>query len=420
MSNTIGESISRLFEYSGARIHRVNYQGDIGPHVAKCLWGVMKNNLDPSNVEDLGDAYVMGAQAYEENPEAKAEIEDINQRLYAKDPALRDIYDSGRAASLKHFGKLYEILGSVFDRLFFESETAPLGAEIVEKHPGVFEKSDGAQVFRGEKYGLHTRVFITAKGTPTYEAKELGLVELKRKEFPFDLSIVTTAIEQNGFFEVIEQVVALLWPELHGKYTHVAHGMMRFAEGKMSSRKGNVITGESLLAELVESARERAKESRAEDVGKLAEQVAVAAIKYQVLKQRSGKDIIFNREQALSLEGDSGPYIQYAHARASAILEKAKAEGVDSRTNDGVAPSDLARLVRRFPEIVERAGLSRESHLVTTYILEIASAFNRWYSEEQIVDGTDAAPHKLALTAAVQRTLKNGLWLLGIPAPEKM
>lgn len=407
MSNTIGESLTRLFEVTGAKVTRVNYQGDVGPHIAKALWGLQKNNLDASNVGDLGTAYVAGAAAYEEDPVAKAEIDDINQRLYAGDASLQELYKIGRATSLKHFDELYKILGTKFDRLFFESETAPLGLKIIEQHPEVFEKSDGAIVFHGENHGTHTRVFVTSKGTPTYEAKELGLIELKQKEFPFDLAITTTAKEQDGFFQVIESLVPLIWPSLAGRYLHVSHGMMRFVSGKMASRKGNVITGESLIEDLTKAARDR-------------EDVAVGAIKYTVLKSGSGKDIIFDPEQSLSLEGDSGPYLQYARVRAVSLIQKAKDAGVEAGTQDAPAQATtLERVLIHYADAVERAAKEMEPHYVTTYLTELAAAFNSWYAQEKVIGGPH--PHYgVFLCEAVERTLAQGLEVLGIPTPEEM
>ena len=413
MSNAIGESIVRLLEAAGAKVVRVNYQGDIGPHVAKAIWGLKKNKLDASDIKDLGVAYVAGAAAYEEDPAAKIEIEDINQRLYAGDKTLQDIYNTGRAASLKHFDELYKVLGTKFDRLYFESETAPLG------RPEVFEESDGAVVFKGEKYGAHTRVFVTSKGTPTYEAKELGLIELKQKEFPFDLAVTTTATEQDGFFQVIEKIVPLLWPALKDKYVHVSHGMMRFASGKMASRKGNVITGESLLEDLTKAARGR-------------EDVAVGAIKYTVLKSGNGKDIIFDPEKSLSLDGDSGPYLQYALVRARALLRKAKEAGIEAKEpqQDGKTwPSgperrpdgalSLERVLIHYSDAVARAAKELEPHYLTTYLTELAAAFNSWYASERVIGG-EHPQYGIFLTQAVERTLAEGLRLLGIPTPEEM
>ena len=418
MSNAIGESISRLLQFSGANIIRANYQGDVGPHVAKTVWAV-KNSKVPGG--SWGDAYIIGNKAYETDEMAKKEIDEINAVVYSRaDSVVNAIYDEGREASLKHFEKIYEILGTKFDHYFFESETAGKGMAIVEAHPEVFESSDGAVVYKGEKAGLHTRVFITSKGLPTYETKELGLAELKSEKVTVDESITVTAHEQADYFKVVLAAMNEVMPDIAKKVQHVTHGMMRFAEGKMSSRTGNVITGESLLNDLIEEAKKRAAGSRADDKENLAEQVAVAAIKYQVLKQASGKDIIFDRERALSLEGDSGPYLQYAHARTRAVVEKASGQNISPRFDEHAEISDLTRLLHRFPEIVLRAAEEREPHHLTTYLTEVAALFNRWYATQHILDGSNAQAHKVAITNAVCCTLKNGLWLLGIPAPEKM
>jgi arginyl-tRNA synthetase len=203
--------------------------------------------------------------------------------------------------------------------------------------------------------------------------------------------------------------------------------MMRFAEGKMSSRKGNVVTGESLLAELADAAKERAAESRALDHEKLAQEIAVAAIKYQVLKQAAGKDIVFDRDRALSLEGDSGPYLQYAYARTHAILSRAQTAAIKAHLDHAFISTDLpdrqaglTRLLTRFPTIVARAAAHYEPHYLATYLIEIASAFNSWYGQVQILDQGKDEPHKVAVVQAVSHTLKSGLSLLGIPAPERM
>ena len=413
MSNAIGESLSRLLQFSGAEVYRANYQGDVGPHVAKAIWGKMqKPELS------WGEAYALGSNEYEAH---KENIDALNQKVYDKsDEQVSRLYAEGRKQSLAHFEDLYKILGTKFDHYFFESETAPRGVALVKTRSDVFEKSDGALVYKGEKVGLHTRVFITSKGLPTYEAKDLGLAQLKAEIWSFDTSITVTAHEQAEYFAVVLAAMEEVLPDIAPKISHVSHGMMRFAEGKMSSRTGNVITGESLLTDLTEAAKVRAAESRADDKGKLAQDVAVAAIKYQILRQASHKDIIFDRERALSLEGDSGPYLQYAHARASGIVEKAKEQGVSGRVDAKVEMNDLARLLHRFPEIVEYAANEREPHLLTTYLLDIAGHFNSWYAQVYILDGSADAPHKVALADAVRRTLKNGLWILGVPAPEKM
>lgn len=421
MNNAIGESAARLLEFFGTSIIRANYQGDIGLHVAKAMYVLLEKKLENPTAQEIGAAYVEGSRLYEEDSDAKLKIDALNIELYAADDAnIRALYLRGRQTCLDAFEKIYALLGTKFQHYFFESETAPRGIDIVKKHPEVFEESQGAIIFPGEKYGLHTRVFLTRAGLPTYEAKDLGLAALKRDTVQFDRSITVTASEQNDYFAVVKKAIELCMPELAGKIQHQSHGMMRFAEGKMSSRKGNIVTGESLIADVKEVALERAKESRAADKTQLAEQVAVAAIKYQILKQAPGKDIVFDKERALSLEGDSGPYIQYAHARACAVVEKAKEAGLALSLSEDVVQSEVARLLIRLPGIAERAARGLEPQLVANYVVQLAASFNSWYAAVHILDGTEAAGGKAALADAIRATLERALWLLGIPAPEKM
>jgi len=403
MSNTIGESIARLLELTGAKVLRANYQGDVGPHVAKAIWGKLQK-------PDLswGDAYVYGSEQYESR---KEEADALNKKIYEKsDAVVNKLYDEGRKKSLEHFEELYKTLGTKFDFYFFESETAPLGLEIIKKHSNLFEQSEGATVFHGK----HTRVFITSKGLPTYEAKELGLAELKQEKSPADEYITVTAQEQRGFFEVVFEAIEKIFPNLKNKLKHISHGMMRFAEGKMSSRLGNVITGESLLEDLQKATRGRID-------------VAVGAIKYAVLKQGSGKDIIFDPEKSLSLEGDSGPYLQYARVRAFSLLKKAEAEGLlaegkawpSGLERPPSAALPLERILVHFPEVVARAAQELEPHYVTTYLTELASAFNSWYATERVIGGKNPQ-YGVLLASAVEQTLSKGLSILGIPVPEEM
>ncbi|MBC7836710.1 arginine--tRNA ligase [Acetobacteraceae bacterium] len=414
MSNAIGESIARLLEASGATVTRANYQGDVGLHVAKAIWGKMQN---PATT--WGEAYVYGAQQYETH---KEEIDGINKKVYERsDTEVNALYDSGRKTSLAHFEGLYTILGTKFDFYFFESETTPIGRALVESCPNVFVESDGARVFRGEEEGLHTRVFLTSQGLPTYEAKDLGLLKLKNEK-NFDTSITITASEQKEYFKVVLAAAKHITElqTIAQKTMHVSHGMMRFTEGKMSSRKGNVITGESLLKDLTNVAKEKMQERELADAEKISEQVAVGAIKYSVLKQGSGKDIIFDAEKSLSLEGDSGPYIQYAHTRALSLLRGAKEASIAADTSDmPKEASSLERLLLHFPDVVRRAAKELEPHYVTTYVTELASEFNSWYANERILAGN--YPHYgVLLTQATEQTLAKGLSILGISAPEEM
>jgi arginyl-tRNA synthetase len=419
--NTLGEATSRLFEFAGATVKRANYQGDVGIHVAKSLFIQLEKGITDPTIEDLATAYPEGSKRYDEDSKAKKQIDELNKKIYDKsDEQVNALYNKGRTLSLAHFEELYKVLGTKFDYYFFESDTGPRGLKVVRAHPDVFEESEGAVVFKGETYGLHTRVFVNKHGLPTYEAKELGLAEAKREKCDFDLTVTVTANEQHEYFRVVMKAMELALPELRGKLAFKTNGLLRFSEGKMSSRLGNIITGEELINDLTEKAKERARESRSEDPGTLAREIAVAAIKYQILKQAFGKDIIFDRERALSLEGDSGPYLQYAHARTHAVVAKAKEANVVPTVDKDAAPNDVARLLVRFPDVVEKASRELEPHVVANYLIALAAAFNSWYAQEQIVDGTPKAAHKVALTDAVRVTLRNGLWLLGMPAPERM
>jgi arginyl-tRNA synthetase len=436
MSNAVGEADARLLEMSSAAVERANYQGDVGVHVAKALWAVMLKSFDPKDIVQLGEAYTIGAAAYEDDPAAKAEIDELNRKIYEYDPLVYPMYLEGREASLRHFEELYAVLGTKFVHYFFESETGPRGLTIVRAHPDIFEESEGAVIFPGEKYELHTRVFANRWGLPTYEAKELGLMEAKAEKGDFDLSLTITANELKDFSKVVYKAAELVKLGLAPKTRMVFHGFLRLTTGKMSSRKGNIITGESLLHDMIEAAHEKMVPREMDDVTKerVARAVAVAAIKYSILRQTSGKDIIFDPEQSLSLEGDSGPYLQYAHTRCVSILRKASALGIEPRVEQqGVtfaqgsqgdtfllSNSALPRLVSRFPEVIERAASEFEPHYVTQYLTELAGEFNSFYAREKVLDGTDAAPAKLALVDAVRQTLKNGLWVLGIEAPEEM
>ncbi len=425
VGNIVGESVSRLLEWGGATVHRINYPSDIGLTVAKAVWGLKKNGGDPKAINQIGDAYRMGNDAYEDGS-AKEEIESINRALYeGSDAALNALRSEGIETSEKHLCELCRMLGTTFDTVIYESDVSESGKEIVIAHTGdVFEKSDGAVIYRGEKHGFHTRVFINSQGLPTYEAKDVGNFERKVKTYPsWTQCIVVTGGEQREYFKVLISALRDLFPEAKEKHIeNIATGFLTLTTGKMSSRKGNVLTGEELLADVRDAAKEKAAETRAENVDVLTEDLAVAALKYQILRQAVGSDIVFDKERALSLEGDSGPYLEYTHARTASILEKAKAVGLEPDvTTASEVPYEIEKILYRFPEVVLSAQRERSPHHLVTYLTALASAFNSFYAQEKIIDVEDEyAPFKIALASAVRTTLRNGMYLLGVRAVEKM
>jgi arginyl-tRNA synthetase len=430
MPNMVGESLSRLIEFSGAEVKRVNYQGDIGMHVAMALYGMArKGTVLPKEVslleqvQFLGQAYARGATAYKEEEEAKKEIVAINKQIYDAVPGpMHDLYKLGRSWSLEYFETIYKKLGTKFDYYVFESDVWAFAKRTVEENvsTGVFERSEGAIIFRGESYGLHTRVFVNSAGYPIYEGKDLGLAKVKHDLWPYDLSVIVTGNEIDAYFKVLLKAMELVFPDLAAKTKHISHGMLRLPTGKMSSRTGNIISAVELIGTVRQSVEEIAKDRRIEDPD-LLEQIAIGAIKYSVLRQALGRDIIFDFQKSISFEGDSGPYLQYAHARASSVLAKAAGLDVAPSTSSYVPGGrTIEQLLERFPDIAARAGREHAPQYVATYLIDLAGAFNAYYAAHHILDGSPEASYKLALAAATRTVLASGLWLLGIAAPEEM
>ena len=420
MTNTLGEALSRIIEACGAETKRACYQGDVGMHVAKAIYGM--KNMEITDAHSLGKAYAYGSQNYDEH---KEEIQEINRKVYDKsDDEINELYEKGRALSLEYFEHIYKKLGTHFDYYFFESKTGVLGKEIVEQNLNkVFFKSDGAVVFPGEDYGLHTRVFINSEGLPTYEAKELGLSKIKYDTYPYEESVIVTGNEVNDYFQVLLRAMSLVFPELEKKTKHVSHGMLRLPSGKMSSRTGDVISAESFLGALSAMSLEKISDREIEDKGKLADEIAVAGIKYSILKQSPGKDIIFDFDKSLSFEGDSGAYLQYAYVRTQSILRKADIIGRARVSETVLDDSEISSLEKTLFEGLSNAVLLARKELspnyITAYLTEVCREFNAYYEQNQILSNEHTA-FRLTLVEAVGTVLKNGLTLLGIPAPEKM
>jgi arginyl-tRNA synthetase len=440
VNHSVGEAVSRLLENAGAEVKRVSYGGDVGLHVAKAIWGMIKSPYNEQGHEEpiayIGRVYAEGDAAYNADKMLALNIKDINKEIFDRsDEQINKLYDWGRAESLKYFEKVYAMLGVNFAYQFFESEMAPIGMFLVDEFlaKNVFEKSEGAIVFKGEQYGLHTRVFVNSQGLPTYETKELGLTKRKMELYPFDLSIVVTANEQNEYFKVLLKVFEFVFSNTANKTRHISHGMLRFANGKMSSRKGNVISGESLIHEVQKIVADKMQDRELTSVERknILDLVSLAAIKFSILKQSPGSDIIFDIEKSLSFEGDSGPYLQYSCVRAQSVLEKANKMRIKSHyqtskwfSKKKIVPSDvsdLEKLLTRFDDVVQHATIELAPQQIVTYLLQLAGAFNSFYASNKIADKTDqTSPYKVALTQSFVKVMNHGLLLIGIAVPKKM
>ncbi|HKU19149.1 MAG TPA: arginine--tRNA ligase [Candidatus Saccharimonadales bacterium] len=428
-TSIVGDAIANVVAAMGGEVHRVNFGGDVGLHVGKTMWAIMQElgGEHPDKLAEIPDGehadwmarcYVKGEQAYSDSEDAKAEIIDTNKRVYQvhatddHDSPFAQIYWTCRKWSYDYFDAFYARIGSHFEKYYPESVTMPVGVETVQEQleKGVYEKSDGAIVFRGEPYGLHTRVFINSQGLPTYEAKDVGLIMMKWADYHFDRSIIITDNAQMQYMEVVLKSIEQFAPELAQRTTHVTHGRVKLAGGvKMSSRKGNIVRAVDVLDAAADANKKAGHDSEVSSLG---------AVKYAFIKSRIGADIVYDPEESVSLEGNSGPYLQYAHARARSVLAKAGKTGGELADLDEHERS-LARKISEYPEVLEKAVQELMPHHICTYLYELAQSFNRFYENAQVV-GDPREATRLTLVALYADILKDGLGMLGIAAPDRM
>lgn len=428
MNNAVGESITRLAEYSGANVIKLSYPSDVSLGIGKSVWALLEEGVDTleklpdfsSKLKFLGDCYVVGTKAFEENPGVVRRIKEITDIIYKKTPGPEyDAYLLGKEITLEYFKDITERLGSTFNEYIFESEAGDMGKKIVLENIGkIFEESEGAVVYKGESDGLHTRVFINQENYPTYEAKDIGLLWLKFDRYNPDLSILITDREQKNYYEVVLSAAGKIETKWQEKTIHRTHGRMSFKGQKMSSRLGGVPIAADILDTVSEELKDRMKEDDSPD--KL-DSIAISALKFTILKTMAGKDINFDPETSLSFEGDSGPYLQYTNARINSVLEKAKDLDIKNGEDDGRLTTEVEKLLYRFPEVVELSIREWAPHHVAGYLLMLAQSFNSWYGNTKLIDEENPnMAYNLLIAKAVSQTIQNGLYLLGIKSPERM
>ncbi len=428
----VGDMIARLVENAGAETIRLNYGGDVGLHVARSMWAIVNyfGGEHPEKLNEipqgdrpawLGARYVEGTTSYEDNEAARQEIIATNKQVYElqaqgdHDSAFAQIYWTCRQWSYDYFTVLYNQLKVIpFARFIPESEVTPLGLKTVKEQltKGVFKESDGAVIFDGEKYGLHTRVFINSEGLPTYEAKDVGLSLTKWQDYQFDESIIITASEQTQYMQVVIKAIEQFAPEPAQRTRHLSHGVVKLQGGvKMSSRKGNVVTALEIL-EAARTAGEATGTNPNEDT-------ILAAVKYAFARNRIGSDIIYDPQESVAMEGNSGPYLQYAHARARSILNKAGESAPGQQGNITQEERSLVRKISEFNDVVSLATAELMPHHIANYLYELAQVFNRFYEHNRVL-GNEREGFRLQLVESYADTLRAGLGLLGIHAPDHM
>ena len=426
-----GESVSRMLSAVGNTVIRTNYQGDVGLHIAKCLWGVKQMKakegeqmFDALSLTDkiklIGKAYAEGQTAYDADEKAKEEIIIINKQIYTQESVTGELWQKTRKWSIAYFEEMYKRVDSHFDRCYFESEVHEQGLKTAKEllAKGILKESQGAVVFDGEQYGLDTRVFINSLGFPTYEGKELGLAAKEFSDFGIlDRCIHVVTPEQTSFFKITFKVEELWDKEKYGnKQYHLAYEWVKLKDGKMSSRTGNIIEGPWLIDEIKKKILEKFNNAT-----EIAETLAIAAVKYSFLKNSTNSPIAFDIEESVSLEGNSAPYILYTYVRTCSIAGK-------ENKNTGVYPDELSpdekqvmRLIYQYSDKVYRAASTLSPNIIAGYLYELSREYNLFYQKNPILKAdADKKYVRLMITKAVGNVIKHGLYLLGIQTVQKM
>ncbi|MBR5939135.1 arginine--tRNA ligase [Candidatus Saccharibacteria bacterium] len=419
-TSVVGDSISKLFEYAGAKVIRANFGGDVGLHVAKTMYALEKKPIENLAIEDIAKCYVEGTAAYEDDEAAKQEITKLNKEIYQinaenlHDSKIAELYWKGRELSYEYFDNFYASIGVKFDKYYPESTVAALGLKTVKEQleKGVYEMSGGAVIFDGEKFGLHTRVFINKEGVPTYEAKDVGLIFTKWDDYHFGKSVVITGNEQLEYMKVVLKSVEQYAPELVEKTSHLTHGLVKLpGNEKMSSRKGNFLKAVDVL-DMVKDELKSAYDSSDD-------KVSLAATKYAFLKYKMGGNIIFDPKESVKMTGNSGPYLLYSAVRAKKILLNSNNKDNINNYTHNVYEKNLVKKILEYKDVLSDAVAEMAPHKVANFLYELAQEFSRFYENCQVA-GSEEESERMKLVKVYLETMTHGLNILGINIPEEM
>ena len=420
----IADTLANLIEVAGASTYRVSYHGDVGLHVGKSMYSLLNyvaghpEKLDDIPVEErntfMSKMYAEGSTAYKNNPQAKEDIEELTKQSFTReDPVYALVYEKCKTWSFEQIDRDVIRLGNKpTERRFLESDAEVRGIKIVHDNtPGVFKQSEGAIIFEGSKYGSFDNAFISARGTGLYASRDLGLMQLKDEYYHPYRSYIVTAEEQRDYFKGVIMASELCNPSSKGVTVNIPTGTVKLPTGKMSSRDGDVVDIAWLFDEVAKAITARG--------GKPDDQSVAAVLRYQFLQVRIGGDVVFDINEAVSVTGNSGPYLQYAHARARSIL--AKVDEVQDKPLQGLWPDErsLLRKISQFNEVVNKSVNEMLPHHICNYLYELSQAFNRFYEKNRVIED-ERQDIRLKLVLLYADTIKSGLELLGIHAPDKM
>jgi arginyl-tRNA synthetase len=425
---SLGESIARVREFCKYKVIRANYSGDTGMHIAKWIWAYNKFHKGEEIEKDeswFANIYVEAIKNLDENIEGETQVLEINKKLdEKKDSKLINLWKNTRSKSISAWKPIYQDLGVEFDKHFFESQVEAAGKkiayELVKK--GIAEISDGATIMNLKDRNLGVWVLLRRDGTVLYSAKDIELAREKFSKYKMDESLVITAAEQNLHFQQLKRTLELMKFENWENYNHIGYEAVRFPEGKMSSRTGNNILYADFRNELVNAAKEeisKRSDLDKKEIEKRAIAIGIAAMKYTMLKQDLNKVIIFNKNEAVRFEGDTGPYLLYSYARANSILGKSKKPLKYSISKINDSERLLLNELSRFPDVVMDSCLNYEVSNIAHYSYNLCQIFNEFYHSCPVI-GSDHEGFRLELVSSFVQVLGNALNLLGIPVLKEM
>lgn len=468
-NNLLGWSLAQIMEANGNRVVKTNIVNDRGIHICKSMlaWLKFGNGETPETSGKkgdhlIGDYYVAFDKHYraevaelkakfvaegmdEEQAEKKAKeesplIKEAHEMLVKweqNDPEVRALWKKMNDWVYAGFDETYKALGVGFDKIYYESNTYLVGKKKVEEGlaKGLFFRKDDNSVWADlTNEGLDQKLLLRSDGTSVYMTQDIGTAEMRFNDFPIDKMIYVVGNEQNYHFQVLSILLDRLGFKWGKELVHFSYGMVELPNGKMKSREGTVVDADDLIAAMVADAKQTSeelgkfKDMSEEERNEIARIVGLGALKYFILKVDARKNMLFNPEESIDFNGNTGPFIQYTYARIRSILRKAQAEGISiPATLEGTMPLnekeiELIQKLNEFGAAVEQAGKDYSPSGIANYCYELTKAFNQFYHDYSIL-GADTEEEKvvrLVLAQNVGKTLKNGMALLGIEVPERM
>lgn len=435
-TTVIGNSIYKIYDFLGYKTIRINHLGDYGTQFGKMIvayrhWG-NKEDVTASPISTLLSYYIKFHEEVEKNPALDDEAREVFSKLEHGAEEETALWQWFRDESLKEFARVYKMLDIEFDSYAGESFYSDKMDAVLEemRKKGILEKSQGAEIVDLEKYGMPPALITKSDGSSLYITRDIAAAIYRKRTYDFYRNIYVVGAQQNLHFQQWFKILDLMGYAWSNQCVHINFGTVSLAEGTLSTRKGRVVFLEDVLNKAIEQTKKVIieKNVNTESVEETAKMVGIGAVIFQELSNGRIKDYTFSWDKTLNFDGETGPYVQYTHARAASVLRngevdetKLSAEGMDlSYVAEGSA-YELLKLIYAFPAIVVEAGEKYEPSVVTRHIVDVAQAFNKFYHDEYIlVDNAEEKNAKLLLTFAAKQTIKNGLALLGIKAPEKM